>query len=109
MPDPDYDFLSKHFKKKVVTAKPVIQAQAKPKSQERLRKIENVFDFQRNLAIQLQMINNKLDANTLRQIDEGCIDELSQEKLESFVRIYPKENEVKKLETKLAEVGINSF
>jgi hypothetical protein len=55
------------------------------------------------------MMNNKLDANTLRQVEEGCIDDLSLEKLESFVRIYPKENEVKRLESKLAEVGLMSF
>ena len=55
------------------------------------------------------MINNKLDTNTLRLIDEGCIDELSLEKLESFISIYPKDNEMKKLETKLFEVGLRSF
>ena len=109
LPEPDYNFLSKHFKKRAAAPKPVIQIQPQPKSQERIRKIENVFEYQRNLAIQLQMINNKLDANALRQIDEGCIDDLSQEKLESFVRIYPKESENKKLESKLAEVGIKSF
>lgn len=55
------------------------------------------------------MMNNKLNADVLRQIDDGCIDELSLEKLESFIRIYPKELEIKKLEIKLAEVGIKSF
>lgn len=109
LPDSDYNFLSKHFKKKAVAQKAVSQVQPQPKSQERVRKIENVFEYQRNLAIQLQMINNKLDANALRQIDEGCIDDLSLEKLDSFVRIYPKEAEQKKLESKLAEVGLKSF
>lgn len=109
LPEPDFNFINKHFKKKAIAQKQIVHIQTTSKSQERIRKIENVFEYQRNLAIQIQMMNNKLDASTLRQIEEGCIDDLSLEKLESFIRIYPRENEVKKLECKLFEVGLRSF
>jgi len=45
LPESDNDFLRKHFKKKTVINKPVNQVPPQPKSQERIRKIENVFEY----------------------------------------------------------------
>ena len=45
----------------------------------------------------------------MRLIDEGCIDSLPLEKLESFISIYPKEEEVKRFSSKLQEAGFHSF
>jgi len=73
-----------------------------------LHQLDGVFDYQRSIIIETSMLKNKIDHELLDKIDLGVL-EVTIDQLQCINAIYPKEQEMKLLVSKLKDAGIGSF
>jgi hypothetical protein len=79
--------VAKNFQKRAIN-------QAKPTKEE---KLQSIFDHQRQIVIQTVLRGNRINEGVLRLIDDGDIQKVSPEQLQSLISIYPSEKELESL------------
>ncbi|CDW80195.1 UNKNOWN [Stylonychia lemnae] len=97
--------INDHFQRKPQTVK----AATKIEDKQQLKIIDNLFEYQRSILIQTALMKYQFNSpHFLSMIENGKIENILTEQLETFVKILPRQNELQKLkETILSEGYIN--
>ena len=79
-------------------------------SKDRKKQLKDIFKYQRAIVIQTSVIRGKIGPALYELIDKGKIHELQRlDILETFLSVYPKDDEVKMLYARMKSLGVNSF